>query len=105
MTDLIVSFFPLIGGGVLGFGVGYLLKKLLKVAVIVIGAVALLIGYLEYQRWVTVNWTTVENQSSILMTQTAHKAYVVTQHMGHEMPIGLGIIAFIPGLILGFIRG
>ena len=105
MTDLIISFFPLIGGGAIGFGVGYLLKKLLKVAVIVIGAVALLIGYFAYQRWVTINWVNMENQTSVLMTQTGHKIYVVTQHMGHEIPIGLGIIGFIPGIILGFVKG
>jgi len=36
---------PLIGGGLLGFAAGYLLKKLLKLAILVIGGIALLLGY------------------------------------------------------------
>ena|SRR5215831_1422803 len=97
--------FPLIGGGAIGFGVGYLLKKLIKLAFIALGLIALLLGYLEYQKWISVNWVTVENQTSAIMTQAAHKAYVVTQQIGHEIPIGLGVVGFLPGLVIGFARG
>jgi len=96
---------PLAGGGLLGFGVGYLLKKLLKIGIIVIGAIALLIGYLEYQKWISVNWLVVEHETSNMMAQAAHKAAVVTQNMGHEIPIGLGVIGFIPAALLGFAKG
>jgi uncharacterized membrane protein (Fun14 family) len=36
--------FPLVGGGGIGFGVGYLLKKLIKLAFIALGLIALLLG-------------------------------------------------------------
>lgn len=45
---------------------------------------------------------------SVLMTQAAHKAYAVTQQMGHEIPteVGLGgVVGFVPGLAIGFARG
>jgi uncharacterized membrane protein (Fun14 family) len=97
--------FPLLGGGALGFGVGYLLKKLLKVAIIIMGAIVLLIGYFEYQKWILVNWTIVENQTSTMMTHTINKITTVTQNMGHEIPIGIGLLGFAPGVLLGFYKG
>ena len=99
--------FPLVGGGAIGFGTGYLLKKLMKLAFIALGALALLLGYLEYQRWISVNWIIVEHQTSTMMTQAAHKALVVTQQIGHQIPqgIGLGVIGFIPGVLAGLAKG
>jgi uncharacterized membrane protein (Fun14 family) len=62
LTSLISSAgFPLIGGGLLGVGVRYLLKKLLKLAILVIGGITLLLGYLECQKIISVNWIMVEN--------------------------------------------
>jgi hypothetical protein len=52
---------------------------------IALGGIALLLGYLEYQKWISVHWATVENQTSTMITQAAHKVYVVTQQMG-QMP-------------------
>ncbi|MGC2574186.1 MAG: FUN14 domain-containing protein, partial [Candidatus Nitrosopolaris sp.] len=89
-SSMLTSAFPLIGGGAIGFGTGYLLKKLMKLAFIALGLFALLLGYLEYQRLISVNWAVVENQTSTIMTHAANKAYAVTQQMGHEIPIGLG---------------
>jgi len=93
--------FPLVGG----FGVGYLLKKLIKLAFIALGLIALLLGYLEYQKWISVNWVTVENQTSALMTHAAHKIATITQHMNHEIPIGTAVLGFVPGLTLGLAKG
>jgi uncharacterized membrane protein (Fun14 family) len=92
---------PLATGGLFGFGCGYLLKKLLKLALLVLGGIALLLGYLEFSKWISVNWVTVENQTSTMMETAVHKAYVVTSQMGHEIPIGLGVLGFVPGLVLG----
>ena len=56
VTDaLISSGIPLAGGGVIGFAVGYALKKIIKFVIIGLGLVALLIGYLEYQKWISAN--------------------------------------------------
>ena len=48
-TQLISSAFPLVGGGAIGFGVGYVIKKLMKLAFIGLGLVMLVLGYLEYK--------------------------------------------------------
>ena len=96
--------FPLIGGGAIGFGVGYLLK-LIKLAFIALGLIALLLGYLEYQKWISVNWVTVENQTSVLMTHAANKIATITQHMNHEIPLGTSVLGFVPGLIAGIYKG
>ena len=96
--------FPLAGGGALGFAVGYALKKITKFVVIGLGLIALLLGYLVH-KWISVNWAIVENQTSAMMTHATHKAYIVTQQMGHEIPIGLGAVGFMPGLAMGFAKG
>jgi uncharacterized membrane protein (Fun14 family) len=96
---------PLLGGGMLGFCLGWAIKKVMKLAFLAIGLVALLLGYLEMQKWISVNWTTVENQTSTMMTSGAHKAYIVTQHMSHVIPIGLGAVGFLPGLAIGMAKG
>lgn len=102
---LIAAGFPLVGGGALGFGCGYILEKLLKLAFLILGGIALLLGYLEFSKWISVNWTTVENQTSTMMTQAAHKTSIIVGQMGHEIPIGLGIMGFAPGVLLGFYKG
>ena len=102
---LITAGFPLVGGAAIGYGTGYLLKKLLKLAFLILGGIALLLGYLEYQKWISVNWMTVESQTSTIVSHAANKIAVVTQSMGHEIPIGLGIMGFIPGLALGMLKG
>ena len=43
-TQLISSTFPLVGGGAIGFGVGYIIKKLVKLAFIGLGLVMLVLG-------------------------------------------------------------
>jgi hypothetical protein len=60
------------------------IKKVMKLAFLAIGLVVLLLGYLEIQKWISVNWVTVENQTSTMMTSAAHKAYAVTQHLGRH---------------------
>ena len=93
------------GGGLLGFSVGWAIKKIMKLAFIGLGLLVLLIGLLEYQRWITVNWTVAENQSNVIMTHVANRITAVTQHMNNEIPIGVGVLGFTPGLILGFYKG
>ena len=62
VIDLISTGFPLVGGAAIGFGTGYLLRKLLKLAFIALGLLSLLLGYLEYKHWISVNWGNVETE-------------------------------------------
>lgn len=105
ITTLYSGGIPLLGGGLLGVAAGYALKKIAKFVILGLGLIALILGYLEFEKWISVNWTVVENQTSTLMTHAAHKAYVVTQQMGHEIPIGLGVVGFLPGMFVGFMKG
>jgi len=104
-TQLISSAFPLVGGSAIGFGVGYVIKKLMKLAFIGLGLVMLVLGFLEYKHWISVNWTVTENQSSAILTHLANKIATVTQHINHEIPIGVGVLGFMPGLALGLYKG
>jgi len=81
-------------GCLLGYSVGWAIKKIMKLAFIGLGLLVLLIGLLEYQRWITVNWSIVENQTSVLMTHAANKIATITQHMNHEIPVGMGLLGF-----------
>jgi uncharacterized membrane protein (Fun14 family) len=105
MIDQISSAFPLVGGSAIGFGVGYVIKKLMRLAFIGLGLVMLVLGYLEYKHWISVNWTVTENQSTAILTHLANKIATVTQHMNHEIPIGVGVLGFMPGLVLGLYKG
>ena len=54
-TQLISSAFPLVGGGAIGFGVGYVIKKLTKLAFIGFGLIMVVLGFLEYKHWISFN--------------------------------------------------
>ena len=89
----------------IGFSVGWAIKKIMKLAFIAIGLFSLFLGYLEYKHWISVNWTVAENQSSAIMTHVANRIAAVTQHMNHEIPIGMSLLEFAPGVLLGFYKG
>jgi hypothetical protein len=75
----------------------------MKLAFIGLGLIMLVQGFLEYKHWISVSVT--ENQSSTIMTHVANKIATVTQHMNHEIPIGMGLLGFAPGVLLGFYKG
>ena len=77
----------------------------MKLAFIAIGLLSLFLGYLEYKHLISVNWTVVQNQSNVIMTHVANRIAAVTQHMNHEIPIGIGLLGFAPGVLLGFYKG
>jgi len=89
----------------LGFATGFAIKKIMKLVFIGLGLLALILAFLEYKHWISVNWTIAENQSNVIMTHVANRIAAVTQHMNHEIPIGVGVLGFMPGLVLGFYKG
>ena len=103
--NLISAGTPLVGGGLLGFCIGWSIKRIMKLIFIGLGLLILALGFLEYKHWISVNWTVTENQSSAIMTHLANKIATVTQHMNHEIPIGVGVLGFMPGLVLGLYKG
>ena len=109
MTDqtqnLISAGTPLVAGGLVGFATGFAIRKIMKLVFIGLGLLMLILGFLEYKHWISVNWTVAENQSSAILTHIANKIAAVTQHMNHEIPIGIGLLGFAPGVLLGFYKG
>jgi uncharacterized membrane protein (Fun14 family) len=105
LIDLISAGAPLVGGGLLGFCIGWAIKKIMKLVFIGLGLIMLVLGFLEYKHWISVNWTVTENQSSAIMTHVANKIATVMQHMNHEILIGMGLLGFAPGVLLGFYKG
>jgi len=103
--NLISTGSPLVGGGLIGFCIGWTIKKIMKLVFIGLGLLMLILGFLEYKHWILVNWTVAENQSNVIMTHVANRITAVTQHMNHEIPIGVGVLGFTPGLILGLYKG
>jgi uncharacterized membrane protein (Fun14 family) len=103
--NLISTGTPLVGGGLLGFCIGWVIKKIMKLVFIGLGLIMLVLGFLEYKHWISVNWSVTERQSSAILTHLANKIATVTQHMNHEIPIGVGVLGFMPGLVLGLYKG
>jgi len=66
----------------------------MKLAFIAIDLLSLFLGYLEYKHWISINWTVAENQSNIIMTHVTNRIAAVTQHMNHEISIGMGLLGF-----------
>jgi uncharacterized membrane protein (Fun14 family) len=77
----------------------------MKLAFIAIGLLSLFLGYLEYKHRISVNWTVAENQSSAILTHLANRIATITQDMDQEVPVGMGLLGFAPGVLLGFYKG
>jgi uncharacterized membrane protein (Fun14 family) len=101
------------GGFLFGAVAGYAIKKVMKIAAVVIG---LFVAGLAYLSWVDVKWAAMEDTSRSTLTnaseQIAHALNTTaTQFASHPSPVaasGLPIAAmfgFVPGLIMGFKNG
>ena len=47
-------------GGITGFLIGYTIKKVVKVILVIVGLVFVAFVFLEYQKLITVNWTKIQ---------------------------------------------
>ena len=106
---------PLLGGGILSFAMGYVLTKLLKLALIGVGLILAFIAFLEYKKWISVNWDIVQSQAGAFVQHSTQQVMDVVNNTARELgnthavvgavvPI-LGITGFVPGLFLGLSRG
>ena len=88
-------------GGIGGFIVGYALKKIAKIAAIVIGLAFVALQYLAYKGIISIDYNSLRNWVTNLMGQTAEYQSVITDVIAH-IPFGA---SFIFGLYLGLKRG
>jgi uncharacterized membrane protein (Fun14 family) len=104
------------GGFLLGAVAGYAIKKVMKIAAIVIGLFVAGLAYLSYKGWVDVKWAVMEDASRSTLTNASEQVVhalnnTATQFASHPSAIavsGLPIAAtfgFVPGLMVGFKKG
>ena len=113
LEDLILS-----GGGGFLFGVlaGYAIKKVVKIAAIIIGLFVVALAYLSYKGLLDVKWVVMENVTRHTLTNAYEQMFHVlnstsTQFAAHPsvialsgLPIAAGV-GFVPGLMMGLKRG
>jgi uncharacterized membrane protein (Fun14 family) len=103
------------GGFLFGAVAGYAIKKVMKIASVVIGLFVAGLAYLSYKGWVDVKWVAMEDASSILTNASEQVIHALnntaTQFTSHASSLsvpGLQIAAtfgFVPGLMMGFKKG
>jgi uncharacterized membrane protein (Fun14 family) len=110
------------GGFLFGAVAGYALKKVMKIAAVVIGLFVAALAYLSYRGWVYVKWVAMEDASRNTLTNASEQVVhalnntnpaIASQFATHSsiFPIeasGLPIAAmfgFVPGLMVCFKKG
>jgi uncharacterized membrane protein (Fun14 family) len=104
------------GGFLFGAVAGYAIKKIMKIAAIVIGLFVVGLSYLSYRGWIDVKWIEMENATKATLTNVAGQVghaliSTASQFAAHSSTIeaaGLPVAAafgLMPGLIFGLRKG
>jgi uncharacterized membrane protein (Fun14 family) len=116
LTSLMSHGLPIVGGGFIGFVLGYICRKLIKIAIVGLGSIFALLAFLQYKKWIAVDWTVVQNRTSTFLERSSQEMLAVINNTATELskhnlnhldvayPI-LGVTGFIPGFIFGLSRG
>jgi uncharacterized membrane protein (Fun14 family) len=118
MSELPVEDFLFSAGGgfLLGAVGGYAIKKVMKVAAVVVGLFVAALAYLSYRGWVDIKWVAMEDASRSTLTNVSEQVVhalnnTATQFASHPSTVtasGLPVAAmfgFAPGLMVGFRKG
>ncbi len=113
VEDLVFS----AGSGFLfGAVTGYAIKKVMKIAAVVIGLFVAVLAYLSYKGLIDVKWVAMENATRSTLTNIAGQVvpalnHTASQFAAHPSVVtisGLPVAAafgFVPGLTVGFKKG
>jgi uncharacterized membrane protein (Fun14 family) len=104
------------GGFLFGAVAGYAIKKLMKVAAVVIGLFVAALAYLSYRGWVDVKWVAMEDASRSTLTNASEQVVNAlnnraTQFASHPSTVAASglpvaaVVGFVPGLMIGFKKG
>ncbi|NAL78533.1 FUN14 domain-containing protein [Nitrososphaera sp. AFS] len=105
------------GGFIFGAVAGYALKKVMKIAAVVIGLFVVGLSYLSYKGWIDVKWIELENATKTTLTNVAGQVghalnNTASQFAAHSITVeavaGFPVAAafgFMPGLLLGLRKG
>jgi uncharacterized membrane protein (Fun14 family) len=111
INSLIPQGLPIVGGGLVGFVLGCLCRKIIKIAIIGVGLILALLAYLEYHKTITVNWDVANHQASTLLHTIAVKMLGFVNNISTDLHShvtafpALGIAGFVPGFAFGIMRG
>jgi uncharacterized membrane protein (Fun14 family) len=99
------------GGFLIGFLVGYAIKKVIKIAAIIVGLFFAALAYLQYQRILNVDWHKVQAISLSGIDWVADALTHVSSTIGASHPgtlsnIGIPLVSSVSvGLAVGLARG
>lgn len=91
----------------------YAIKKVMKIATVVVGLFVAAISYLSYKRFIDVKWIAMENATRRALTEVAGQAIhalnnTATQFATHPTailasgPPMAAVLGFVPGIMVGF---
>ena len=84
VTDL-MPFAGTIGGGFfVGLLAGYAIKKIIKIAAVIVGLFIAALAYLEYQRIIQVDWTLIQALSQNAITMVANAVTHISNNIGAD---------------------
>ena len=99
------------GGFFVGLLAGYTIKKIIKIAAVIVGLFIAALTYLEYQRIIQVDWTSLQARSQNGITMVANAVIHISNNIGADH-MGISASNLIPlasstsaGLMLGLARG
>jgi uncharacterized membrane protein (Fun14 family) len=101
------------GGFLLGAVAGYAIKKVMKIASVVIGLFVAALAYLSYRGCVDVKWAAMEDASRSTLANASEQIVhalnsTTTQFAAHPSAVATSgvpvaaIFGFVPGLMVGF---
>ena len=104
------------GGFLFGIAAGYAIKKVMKIAAVVIGLFVTALAYLSYKGLIDVKLVAMDNATRSALTNASGQVVqalnnTATQFAAHPSAVsasGLPIaaaIGFVPGLLTGFKKG
>jgi uncharacterized membrane protein (Fun14 family) len=104
------------GGFLFGTAAGYAIRKVMKIAAVVVGLFVVALTYLSYKGLIDVKWVAMENVTKSALTNVSGQVVhalnnTATQFAAHSSAVsasGLPIAAtfgFVPGLLTGFKKG
>jgi uncharacterized membrane protein (Fun14 family) len=98
-------------GGVAGFVIGYAIKKILKIVVVIIGLFLAALLYLSTQGWITINWDKMGSASTSTLVGIQNATIGATPEAANQVMMALANIgipltgSFAAAFVLGFMKG
>jgi uncharacterized membrane protein (Fun14 family) len=85
LTSLIPHGLPIVGGGLIGFVLGYICRKLIKITIVGLGLIFALLAFLEYKKWIAVDWAVIQNQTSVFLERSSQQMLSVVNSTATEL--------------------